>query len=37
MKELVLQGYAWKFGDNVTTDDILPGQFLDRSSEEAAC
>jgi 3-isopropylmalate/(R)-2-methylmalate dehydratase small subunit len=27
-------GAAWRFGDDVTTDDILPGQFLDRANSE---
>lgn len=31
----VYTGAAWKFGDGVTTDDILPGQYLDRKNEEA--
>ena len=28
------KGYAWVYPANVTTDDILPGQYLDRKSEE---
>lgn len=27
-------GKVWKFGDSVTTDDILPGQYLDRKNDE---
>lgn len=27
-------GNVWKFGDEVTTDDILPGQYLDRKNHE---
>jgi 3-isopropylmalate/(R)-2-methylmalate dehydratase small subunit len=27
-------GAVWRFGDSVTTDDILPGQFLDRKNSE---
>ena len=30
----VLRGRAWTFGSNITTDDILPGRYLDRSNEE---
>jgi 3-isopropylmalate/(R)-2-methylmalate dehydratase small subunit len=30
----LLDGRAWTFGANVTTDDILPGQYLDRSGDE---
>jgi 3-isopropylmalate dehydratase small subunit len=33
MQELY-EGTAWKFGDHVTTDDILPGQYLDRQHNE---
>ena len=35
MTESVLRGQVWRFGANVTTDDILPGKYLDRSGEEA--
>lgn len=28
------QGRAWVFGAHVTTDDILPGRYLDRSNDE---
>ena len=28
------QGSAWLFPANITTDEILPGQYLDRSNEE---
>lgn len=31
----VREGRAWVFGDYVTTDDILPGRFLERPLEEA--
>ena len=31
----VLRGQVWRFGANITTDDILPGRYLDRSGEEA--
>lgn len=27
-------GRAWVFGDDVTTDDILPGQYLDHKNSE---
>lgn len=27
-------GAGWTFGNDVTTDDILPGQYLDRKNEE---
>lgn len=30
----LLRGRAWTFGSNITTDDILPGRYLDRSNEE---
>ena len=30
----VYVGRVWKFGSGVTTDDILPGQYLDRSNDE---
>lgn len=30
----VYQGRAWIFPANITTDDILPGQYLDRANEE---
>lgn len=30
-----IRGRAWCFGDRVTTDDILPGRYLDRSNDEA--
>lgn len=30
----VLHGRVWHFPANVTTDDILPGQYLDRANEE---
>jgi len=29
-----LRGNAWVFGGGVTTDDILPGKYLDRANEE---
>lgn len=31
-----MQGKVWKFGDSVDTDVIVPGEFLDKSLEEAA-
>lgn len=31
-----LRGRAWVFGPGITTDDILPGQYLDRSNDEVA-
>jgi 3-isopropylmalate/(R)-2-methylmalate dehydratase small subunit len=31
-----LTGTAFHFGDGVTTDDILPGRYLDRASHEVA-
>lgn len=30
----VYQGRAWVFPANVTTDDILPGKYLDRANDE---
>jgi 3-isopropylmalate/(R)-2-methylmalate dehydratase small subunit len=30
----VYEGRAWVFGDHVSTDQILPGAYLDRSIEE---
>ncbi|MDR7434377.1 MAG: 3-isopropylmalate dehydratase [Armatimonadota bacterium] len=30
----VLEGRAWVFGDHVSTDQILPGRFLERPIEE---
>ncbi len=30
----VLEGKVWVFPGNVTTDEILPGQYLDRSNDE---
>lgn len=30
----VLQGRVWRFPASVTTDDILPGQYLDRANDE---
>ncbi|MDQ7843421.1 MAG: 3-isopropylmalate dehydratase small subunit [Armatimonadota bacterium] len=30
----VYEGQAWVFGDHVSTDQILPGAFLDRPMEE---
>lgn len=33
---IVLEGRAWCFGANVTTDEILPGRYLDRSGDEVA-
>lgn len=32
--EAVYTGRVWRFGSNVTTDDILPGQYLDRKNDE---
>lgn len=32
--ESILRGRAWTFGSHITTDDILPGRYLDRSNEE---
>ncbi len=29
-----IRGAAWTFGANVTTDDILPGKYLDRANDE---
>lgn len=31
---LVIEGRVWRFPANVTTDDILPGQYLDRANHE---
>ena len=31
-----LRGRAWVFGPGITTDDILPGQYLERSNDEVA-
>jgi 3-isopropylmalate/(R)-2-methylmalate dehydratase small subunit len=30
----MMSGRAWRFGDHVTTDDILPGRYLDRAGDE---
>jgi 3-isopropylmalate/(R)-2-methylmalate dehydratase small subunit len=30
----MMSGRAWVFGEQVTTDDILPGRYLDRSGDE---
>lgn len=30
----VIKGRVWRFPANVTTDDILPGQYLDRANDE---
>ena len=30
-----IRGRVWRFGSNITTDDILPGRYLDRSGKEA--
>lgn len=30
----VYEGHAWVFGDHVSTDQILPGAYLDRPMEE---
>lgn len=32
--ETVFEGRAWCFPANVTTDDILPGKYLDRANDE---
>jgi len=32
----MIEGTAWKFGDNVDTDVIIPGQYLILPAEEAA-
>jgi len=34
MMKTVLEGRAWVFGDHVSTDQILPGRFLERPIEE---
>lgn len=34
MEHLTLQGAVWVFGDNVDTDQISPGQYLDLPVEE---
>jgi len=34
MDALRLSGRAWTFGDDVDTDQIVPGRYLDASSEE---
>ena len=31
---MVYRGQAWLFPANVTTDDILPGKYLDRANDE---
>jgi 3-isopropylmalate dehydratase small subunit len=33
-KQTAFFGKAWVFGENVTTDDILPGKYLDRANHE---
>jgi len=30
----ILRGKAWCFGSNISTDEILPGRFLDRANNE---
>lgn len=32
--QAVMEGSAWVFGDHVSTDEILPGKFLDRPMDE---
>ncbi|MGQ0548564.1 MAG: LeuD/DmdB family oxidoreductase small subunit [Armatimonadota bacterium] len=32
--QVVFEGSAWVFGDHVSTDQILPGKFLDRPMDE---
>jgi len=34
MDALRVRGPAWRFGDDVDTDQIVPGRYLDASSEE---
>ncbi len=34
--KLHMNGRAWVFGNAITTDDILPGRYLDRSNDEVA-
>jgi 3-isopropylmalate/(R)-2-methylmalate dehydratase small subunit len=33
---MILEGAAWRFGDDVNTDVILPGKYLKFTSEEGA-
>ena len=33
-KDMILEGTAWKFGDNVDTDVIIPARFLNVSDAE---
>ncbi len=33
--QTIYEGTVWKFGDDITTDDILPGRYLDRRNDEA--
>lgn len=32
--QAVLEGHAWVLGDHISTDQILPGKFLDRPMDE---
>ena len=32
----LIEGRGWRFGDRVTTDEILPGRYLDLGSDEVA-
>jgi 3-isopropylmalate/(R)-2-methylmalate dehydratase small subunit len=34
--DLTFKGKVWKFGDNIDTDQINPGKYMDLSAEEAS-
>ena len=34
MKSQILRGKVWKFGDDINTDIISPGEYMDASYEE---
>ena len=36
MGELIFKAKAWKFGDNIDTDQINPGKYMDLPVDEAA-
>ena len=34
MKSQIIRGKVWKFGDDINTDIISPGEYMDASYEE---
>ena len=36
MGDLIFRAKAWKFGNNIDTDQINPGKYMDLSAEEAS-